>query len=63
MTKKNYNTTIYSLDAKIVVGYRINSKKVTEFRIWATKILKWYMTKDFALNDECFINGNKYNDN
>ena len=37
---KNYNTTIYSLDAIIAVGYRVNSKKATEFRIWATKILK-----------------------
>ena len=57
---KNYNTTIYSLDAIIAVGYRINSKKATEFRIWATKILKEYMIKGFALNDERFINGNKY---
>ena len=57
---KNYNTTIFSLDAIIAVGYRINSKKATEFRIWATKILKEYMTKGFALNDERFINGNKY---
>ena len=57
---KNYNTTIYSLDAIIAVGYRINSKKTTEFRIWATKILKEYMAKGFALNDERFINGNKF---
>ena len=57
---KKYNTTIYSLDAIIAVGYRINSKKATEFCIWATKILKEYMTKGFALNDERFINGNKY---
>ena len=57
---KNYNITIYSLDAIIAVGYSINSKKATEFRIWATKILKEYMTKGFALNDERFINGNKY---
>ena len=57
---KNYNTTIYNLDAIIAVGYRINSKKATEFRIWATKILKEYMTKGFALNDERFIKGNKY---
>ena len=57
---KKYNTTIYSLDAIIAVGYRINSKKATEFRIWATKILKEYITKGFALNDEKFINGNKY---
>lgn len=57
---KNYNTEVYNLDAIIAVGYRVNSKKATEFRIWATKILKEYMTKGFALNDERFINGNKY---
>lgn len=57
---KNYNTEVYNLDAIIAVGYRINSKKATEFRIWATKILKEYMTKGFALNDERFIKGNKY---
>ncbi|MBQ3141899.1 MAG: virulence RhuM family protein, partial [Bacilli bacterium] len=45
---KNYNTEVYSLDAIIAVGYRINSKKATEFRIWATKILKEYITKGFA---------------
>ena len=57
---KKYNTTIYSLDAIIAVGYRVNSKKATEFRIWATKILKEYMIKGFALNDDRFIKGNKY---
>ena len=57
---KNYNTEVYSLDAIIAVGYRINSKKATEFRMWATKILKEYMIKGFALNDERFIKGNKY---
>ena len=57
---KNYNTEVYSLDAIIAVGYRVNSKKATEFRIWATKILKEYITKGFALNDERFIKGNKY---
>ena len=49
---KNYKTKIYNLDAIIAVGYRVNSKKATEFRIWATKILKEYMTKGFALNDD-----------
>ena len=48
------------VDAIIAVGYRVNSKKATEFRIWATKILKEYMIKGFALNDERFIKGNKY---
>lgn len=57
---KKYNTDFYNLDAIISVGYRVNSKKATEFRIWATKILKEYMTKGFALNDERFIKGNKY---
>ena len=57
---KNYKTKFYNLDAIIAVGYRISSKKATEFRIWATKILKEYMTKGFALNDERFIKGNKY---
>lgn len=42
----------YNLDAIIAVGYRINSKKATEFRIWATKILKEYMIKGFSLDDE-----------
>ena len=49
---KKYNVMHYNLDAIIAVGYRINSKKATEFRIWATKILKEYMIKGFTLNDE-----------
>lgn len=49
---KKYTILHYSLDAIIAVGYRINSKKATEFRIWATKILKEYMIKGFALNDD-----------
>ncbi len=42
----------YNLDAIIAVGYRINSKRATKFRIWATKVLKEYMIKGFVLNDE-----------
>lgn len=42
----------YNLDAIISVGYRVNSKRATNFRIWATGVLKEYMTKGFALNDE-----------
>ena len=49
---KKYNVLHYNLDAIIAVGYRINSKKATEFRIWATKVLKEYMVKGFALNDD-----------
>ena len=46
------NIDFYNLDAIISVGYRINSKKATHFRQWATGILKEYMTKGFALDDE-----------
>jgi hypothetical protein len=45
-------TRFYNLDAIISVGYRINSRKATNFRIWATGILKEYMTKGFAEYDE-----------
>lgn len=58
---KTYNTEFYNLDAIISVGYRVNSKKATEFRIWATKILNSYMTKGFALDDERFLKGGKVN--
>jgi len=42
----------YNLDAIIAVGYRVNSKRATHFRIWATQILKEYIIKGFAMNDE-----------
>lgn len=42
----------YNLDAIISVGYRVNSRRATQFRIWATNILKEYMTKGFVLDDE-----------
>ena len=42
----------YNLDAIISVGYRVNSRRATQFRIWATSVLKEYMTKGFALDDE-----------
>ena len=42
----------YNLDAIISVGYRVNSRRATHFRIWATGVLKEYMTKGFALDDE-----------
>lgn len=43
---------IYNLDLIIAVGYRINSKKATNFRIWATKVLKEYMIKGVVMDDE-----------
>ena len=45
-------TNFYNLDAIISVGYRVNSKRATAFRIWATGILKEYMTKGFVLDDD-----------
>ena len=50
--KQNNETIFYNLDAIISVRYRVNSKKATQFRIWATKVLKEYMTKGFVLDDE-----------
>ena len=57
---KNYNTTFYSLDAIIAVGYRVNSKEATDFRIWATNTLKEYIKKGFVLNTEFLKNGPKF---
>ncbi|MGL4942008.1 MAG: virulence RhuM family protein [Thermoguttaceae bacterium] len=47
----------YNLDAIIAVGYRVNSKRATQFRIWATGVLKEYIIKGFALDDERLKNG------
>jgi len=49
---KNYSTKFYNLDAIISVGYRVNSTQATHFRIWATQILKEYIIKGFAMDDE-----------
>lgn len=57
---KTYNTTFYNLDAIIAVGYRINSKKATQFRRWATDTLRQYITKGFVLNDEMLKNGRPF---
>ncbi len=57
---KNYNTNFYSLDAIIAVGYRVNSKEATNFRIWATNTLKEYIKKGFVLNTELLKNGPKF---
>lgn len=49
---KNYLTQFYNLDAIIAVGYRVNSYRATKFRIWATDVLKEFITKGFVLDDE-----------
>jgi len=54
---KNYKTKFYNLDAIISVGYRVNSSRATQFRIWATQLLKEYITKGFAMDDERLKNG------
>ena len=48
---------VYNLDAILSVGYRVNSSKATQFRIWATKILKEYIIKGFAIDDDRLKNG------
>ena len=50
----------YNLDAIIAVGYRVNSKKATRFRQWATRTLKEYIQKGFVLNDEMLKNGRPF---
>ena len=52
---KVYQTKYYNLDAILSVGYRVNSKNATQFRIWANKVLKDYIIKGFAINDRLKI--------
>ena len=58
--KVQRNLDHYNLDAIIAVGYRVNSKKATRFRQWATKTLKEYIQKGFVLNDELMKNGRPF---
>ncbi|MGL4599057.1 MAG: virulence RhuM family protein [Bacteroidia bacterium] len=57
---KKYKTKFYNLDAIIAVGYRVNSKQATQFRIWATNTLKEFIIKGFVLNDEMLKNGKPF---
>ena len=57
MTIKYTKQAFYNLDMVIAVGYRVNSKQATHFRIWATNVLREYIIKGFALNDDRFKNG------
>ena len=54
------NVKCYNLDAIIAVGYRVNTKKATRFRQWATKTLKEYIIKGFVLNDDMLKNGKPF---
>lgn len=56
----NRELDFYNLDAIIAVGYRVNSKQATQFRIWATQTLKEYITKGFVLDDERLKQGKNF---
>lgn len=57
---KNYLTAFYNLDAIIAVGYRVNSRQATQFRIWATKTLREFIIKGFVLDDERLKQGTRF---
>jgi len=56
---KKYLTNFYNLDAIIAVGYRVNSQRATQFRIWATQVLREYIIKGFVLDDDRLKQGEK----
>lgn len=59
---KNYQVKYYNLDAIIAVGYRVNSMRATQFRIWSTKILKSYLLDGYAVNKKLIAkNYEKFN--
>ncbi len=57
---KVYQTQFYNLDAVIAVGYRVNSLKATQFRIWATNTLREYVVKGFVIDDQMLKNGRSF---
>jgi hypothetical protein len=57
---KAYLTSLYNLDVIIAVGYRVNSKQATQFRIWATSVLREYIVKGFAMDDERLKQGKQF---
>ncbi|MBN8861547.1 MAG: virulence RhuM family protein [Sphingobacteriales bacterium] len=57
--KVNREIEYYNLDAIISVGYRVNSLQATQFRKWATSVLREYLVKGFALNDERLKQGSR----
>lgn len=57
---KSYDTKFYMLDAILAVGYRVNSREATQFRIWATKTLKEFIVKGFVLDDERLKQGKNF---
>ena len=60
---KIYSTNFYNIDAIIAVGYHISSKEATQFRIWATKVLREYIVKGFPLHDDMLNNRTAFDQN
>src|SRR3989338_5106289 len=60
---KSYEVQFYNLDAIISLGYRVNSQRATQFRIWATKILKQFAVKGYVLDKKRLENGSFLNQN
>ena len=60
---KNYKTKYYNLDAIIAVGFKVNSKRAMDFRLWAFNILKQYSVKGYVLDKERLKNGTFLNEN
>ena len=59
---KNYNTNFYNIDAIISIGYRVNSRRATQFRQWATQVLKEFAIKGFVLDRKRMENGSFLNE-
>jgi len=57
---KTYRTQYYNLDVIIAVGYRVNSRQATHFRIWATRTLREFIVKGFVLDDERLKQGQRF---
>lgn len=60
---KNYNTKHYNLDVIIAIGYRVNSKRATAFRQWATSVLRDYSIRGYVIDKERMKNGAFFNKN
>lgn len=58
--KRQYETAVFNLDMILSVGYRVNSKRATDFRIWATKTLRNYLVKGYAINEKRLLEQSKY---
>lgn len=56
---KKYKTKFYNLDMVISIGYRVNSKMATQFRIWATNVLRKYLVEGYAINQNRLKKDNK----